>query len=461
MPTPVFAESFPELSGRRVLVIGAGKSGRAAAKLALEHGAQVTIADRLESARLQRRFEGWEVALHGGGHPASLADTTDLIVMSPGVPTDIELITVARERGIPVWSEIELAWRFCHGRVVGITGSNGKSTVTAFVGHLLRHARIPGGTGGNLDTPFAELLSHDSEEAVHAIELSSFQLETIDRFRPNVGLLLNLAADHLDRHGSLEAYAAAKARLFENLSDNDAAILNADDDASRRFDAAAGENVHTFSTAAEIQCGAFVCDGWVTLRTKHGEERICPVDAIPLPGEHNLSNTLAAVLCARLCGVDPERLRSGISTFRALDHRLEKVTTVNGVDYYNDSKATNPAASLPALRAFPKGTVHLIVGGKDKGGDWPHLAESVATQQARLYVIGEEPEPVAAHFATHEALQLCGTMERAVHAATEAAQAGDTVLLSPACASFDQYENFEDRGRHFRAVARALGGGDA
>ena len=197
MTTPDFATSFPDLKERRVLVIGAGKSGRAAAKLALEQGAQVTVADRIDLSRLQRRFEGWSVNLHGGGHPATLAEGHELIVVSPGVPTDIELLAVARRVGIPVWSEVELAWRFCRGRVVGITGSNGKSTVTAFIGHLLRQARIPGGTGGNLDTPFAELLISDSETAVHAVELSSFQLETIDSFRPDIGVILNLSLIHI------------------------------------------------------------------------------------------------------------------------------------------------------------------------------------------------------------------------------------------------------------------------
>jgi UDP-N-acetylmuramoylalanine--D-glutamate ligase len=458
--TMQFAKTFPDLTGRRVLVVGAGKSGRAAAHLALGRGAEVILADRCGSRKLHELAAALEkkgARLVSGGHPVSLLEDSDLVVLSPGVAAEIELAAAARARSIPVWGEVELASRFTRGRIVGISGSNGKSTVTAMTGAILRRAGISGGTGGNLDTPLADLLVKDSVEAVHALELSSFQLQTIETFQPHVAVVLNFSADHLDRHGTLDAYAAAKARIFENQTNEDYAVLNADDNPSRRFDAAVLSNPHMISTRMETTQGAFVRDGRMVLRTGHGDEQLLPVGKLALRGEHNLSNALAAALAARLAGAPVAAIDAVLGSFRPLAHRLERVGEIHGVVFYDDSKATNPAAALPALESFESGTIHLIVGGKDKGGDWDALIDAVRLRVRRVLVIGAETASMMQRFEDVAETLQCGTIERAVECGLAGADAGDVVLLSPACASFDQFESFEQRGNAFRQAVLALG----
>ena len=459
-----FAETFPDLNGAHVLVIGAGKSGRAAARLALERGANVTLADRRETADIPdsvRTLVERGVRLHPGGHPAELLKDASLLVLSPGVALEIDVVDAARARNIPVWGEVELAARFTAGRVIGITGSNGKSTVTAMTGAILRSAGIAGGTGGNLDTPLADLLDRDAPDAVHALELSSFQLESIETLRPFVALILNLSPDHLDRHGSLDAYAAAKARIFENQSDGDFAVLNADDAPSRRFDSAVRADLHTISTRVETGKGAFLRDGRLILRTDFGEEELLLAKALTLPGDHNLSNALAAALVARLAGAPVDAIDAVLGSFQPLAHRLEHVGEIHDVSFYNDSKATNPAATLPALGVFKAGTIHLIVGGKDKGGDWDTLVDVARARVRRVLVVGADPGPILRRFEGACDVLECGTLKRAAEAALGNATAGDVVLLSPACASFDQFDDFEQRGEAFRRVVRALGASHA
>lgn len=459
-----FAETFPDLAGCRVLVIGAGKSGRAAARLALDRGADVLLADRSSKSVLREQAAGIEKRgglLHPGGHPPALLDVADLVVLSPGVPVEIDLVSAARERSIPVWGEVELASRFTRGRVIGISGSNGKSTVTAMTGAILRRAGIAGGTGGNLDTPLADLLVDDEDGAVHALELSSFQLETIETFRPSVAVILNLSPDHLDRHGTLDRYAEAKARIFENQTAEDFAVLNADDEASRRFDTAVRSSLHTVTTCAETDRGGFVRDGRMVLHTDHGEDELLAIEALPLAGEHNVSNALAAALAARLGGASVDAIETAIRSFRPLAHRLEHVGDIRGVAFYNDSKATNPAATLPALKAFEGAAIHLILGGKDKGGDWDSLIRAVRSRVRRVLVIGANPDAMMRRFEGLVDTLECGTLERAVECGLAGAGAGDVVLLSPACASFDQFENFEQRGEIFRRSVRACGGSHA
>jgi len=456
-----FAETFPDLDGTSVLVVGAGKSGRAATRLVLDHGASVTLADRRDPAGIPGDVSALlelGVRLHPGGHPPALLEDADLVVLSPGVPLAIDLVTEARTRGIPVWGEVELAARFTTGRVIGITGSNGKSTVTSMTGAILRNAGIAGGTGGNLDTPLAGLLDQDTSTAVHALELSSFQLESIETFRPFVAVVLNLSPDHLDRHGSMDAYSAAKGRIFENQSNGDFAVLNADDAPSRRFDSAVHACLHTISTRVETERGAFLRDGRMFLRTDFGEEKLLRADALTLPGEHNVSNALAAALAARLAGAPVDAIDAVLSSFQPLAHRLERIGEIRNVTFYNDSKATNAAATLPALGVFEAGTIHLIVGGKDKGGDWDALVDAARAQVRSVLVIGADPGPMAQRFAGACDVVECGTLEYAIEAALANAVPGDVVLLSPACASFDQFDDFEHRGDVFRESVRALGG---
>lgn len=458
-----FASKQPDLAGARVLVVGAARSGLAAAELAARHGASVLVNDRRPESELgpaADRARACGATVSAGGHPADLAARADLLVLSPGVPADVPPVVEARRRGVPVWSEIELAWRFARGRVVAITGTNGKSTTTAMAGAILRGAGIPGGTGGNLGTPFSELLVHDTPAAVHAVEVSSFQLEAIETFRASAAAILNLTPDHLDRYPSINAYAAAKARLLETQSPDDAAVLNDDDPEHARFVPALRAAPHYFSTAREPEAGAFVRAGRLVLRTAAGEDDLLAAEQLPVPGEHNVQNALAAALLCRLAGCVPAAIAEALLAYRALPHRLEHVGEVSGVRFFNDSKATNLDATERALRAFPDGTVHVILGGKDKGADWGSIAPLVAAKARRALLVGAAAPAIRRALAGSVPLEDCGTVGAAVEAGLAGARPGDVVVLAPGCASFDQYRNFEERGEDFRsAVARLAAAG--
>ena len=461
MTRPVLASRDPDLQGLRVLVVGLGRSGLAATRLAVARGARITVADlreeeALEPALGEARALGAEV--RAGGHPPVLARDRDLIVVSPGVPLDAGLFAEARRREIPVWGELELAARFCRGRIVAVTGSNGKSTVTSMVGTILRCAGIPGGAGGNLGTPLSDLLELDRPGAVHAVEVSSFQLESIECFRPEVAVIVNLSPDHLDRYPTFEDYARAKARLLEAQDEDGTAALNADDPESRRFEAFVSGRLHRFSTSREVKLGGFLREGRLVLRTEGGEEPLLDAAELPVPGEHNLANALAAAVSCRSIGCSAGAIAEGLRRYRPLPHRLEHVGSVDGVDYYNDSKATNPDAALRALEAFPGRGVHLILGGRDKGADWAALAPAVQRHARRVLLVGEAAGAIARGLGGAVEIVDCGTVARAVRAGFQGARAGDAVLLSPACASFDQYRSFEERGDDFRRAFESLVG---
>jgi UDP-N-acetylmuramoylalanine--D-glutamate ligase len=459
MARPRFASRYPELAGLAVLVVGAGRSGMAAAAFAAARGARVTLSDRKTAAELREEIEdaaALGIDLRAGGNDPHLADGADLVVVSPGVPPGIELLCRARGRGIPVWGEVELASRFCRGRVIGITGSNGKSTVTTMIGTALRLAGIPGGAGGNLREPFTSLLALDAPGACHALELSSFQLETAESLRPAVAVILNLSPDHLDRHTTVDVYAAAKARLLELQDADGCAVLNADDEASARFRSAVRGRLHLFSLRREVERGAFLRDRRIVLRTEHGEDDLLEARDLPQRGAHNVANALAAALACRLAGCAPEAIIDGLRRYRPLPHRLELVAEIDGVAYYNDSKATNPSSTATALEAFEPASVHLILGGRDKGADWALLAPLLRRGVRRILLIGECAALLERAFAGVVPLEQCGTLARAVAAGARDAQPGDTVLLSPGCASFDQFRDFEDRGEEFRRLVDAL-----
>jgi UDP-N-acetylmuramoylalanine--D-glutamate ligase len=449
----------PDLQGARVLVVGLGRSGLAAARLAQERGARVTITDRRPESELDdlpERARALGATVRAGGHSERLLDERDLVVVSPGVPPEIDLLAGARRIGLPIWGEVELAARFCRGRVIGVTGSNGKSTVTTMVGAILRVAGFPGGTGGNLDLPFSEMLSSDGPEAVHAVELSSFQLETSETLRCAVGLILNLSPDHLDRYASYEDYARAKARLLKLQQPTDHAVLNADDTELERFRSAVRGKLHTFSTRLELQEGAFQRAGRLVLRVEESEEDLLDVSALPQPGEHNVSNALAAALAARLVGCPPAAITRGLREYRPLPHRLQRIAEIGGVAFYDDSKATNPASATRALASFPPDSVLLILGGRDKGADWSAMPALVRRHARRVLLIGEAAGMLREQLAGTVALEDCGELSHAVERAFTAATPGDTVLLAPGCASFDQYRDFEERGDDFRRAVEAL-----
>jgi UDP-N-acetylmuramoylalanine--D-glutamate ligase len=393
-----------------------------------------------------------------GGHPAELLEETgaDLVVVSPGVPLNADVIQAAKQNGIPVWGEIELAARYTCGRIIGITGSNGKSTVTTMIGNILRTAGISGGTGGNLEIPLAELLEQDGEDAVHAVELSSFQLESVEALDPEVAVVVNLTPDHLDRYDSFDGYGQAKARLLEVQSPTGFSVLNADDPESQRFIPFVRGRLHFFSLESEPAAGGFVRDGMIMLRTTHGEEAVMAADQLPLPGPHNLANGLAAALACRLAGCTVESIASGLMSYRPLAHRLQKVATVDGIDFYNDSKATNLDAVVQAIRSFRAGSVHLILGGKDKGGDWAALLPLLQERVRSVLLVGQAAEVIARTLGTAVPCREAVTVQAAVQAGFADARPGEVVLLSPGCASFDQYAGFEARGDDFIAAVNGL-----
>lgn len=446
-----------DLEGKRVLVMGLARTGVVVSLFSAGYGATVTAVDEKpesELAEASARLRAAGVTLVLGAYDPEIFLVQDLIVLSPGVPANLPAIEAARSRGIPVWSEIELAWRFLRGKLVAITGSNGKTTTTSLVAHILKTANIHTLVGGNIGVPLLALAESSTDSTVTVAEISSFQLETIDKFRPEVGVLLNLTPDHLDRHASFEAYAAAKMRMFENQCEADAAILNADDpEVAKRMPSR--PHVFWFSRQKRIVSGAFLRDGHIIFRIEGDEIPLLHRDEIPLRGDHNVENVLAACAAAYVAGADPAAIAAGVKTFRAVEHRLEFVAEIRGVSFYNDSKATNVDASLKAIEAFP-GPLIVILGGKDKGSPYEPLREPLR-QRARLAVlIGAAAEKIRGELEGAVPLTNSGTLERALEIAMESAQPGDTVLLAPACSSFDQFENYEHRGRTFKELIARL-----
>lgn len=446
-----------DLAGKRVLVVGLARTGMATALFSAGYGATVTATDEKPEAQLadaaaRLREAGMTVEL--GGHRPEIFVEQDLIVVSPGVPAKLPQLEQARARGIPVWSEIELAWRLLRGKLIAITGSNGKTTTTALIAHILKTANIPTLVGGNIGVPLLALVESSMDTTVTVAEISSFQLETIEAFRPEIGVLLNLTPDHLDRHASFEEYAHAKMRMFENQLERDAAVLNADDPEITRRMPSRG-HIYWFSRQKRVAEGVFLRDDQIVFRMDGAEVALARREDIQLRGEHNVENVLAACAAAYLAGADPAAIANGVKTFQGVEHRLEFVAEVGGVNFYNDSKATNVDATLKAIEAFP-GPLIVILGGKDKGSPYAPLREPLRERARLALVIGAAAEKIESELGDAVAVERAGTMDRAVRMAHERAKPGDTVLLAPACSSFDQFENFEHRGRVFKELVAKL-----
>jgi UDP-N-acetylmuramoylalanine--D-glutamate ligase len=446
-----------ELRGRRVLVVGLARTGVATSLFCAARGAAVTATDsRTEKeigAEIAKLREAG-VTLELGGHQEKTFLAQELIIPSPGVPADAPLLQSARAKGITIWSEIELAYRFLKGRLIGITGSNGKTTTTSLVDHILKGAGYSTILAGNIGTPLIGCVDASRDDTITALELSSFQLELIETFRPNIGVFLNLTADHLDRHHTMGAYGAAKARLFENQTEEDSAVLNADDSAATPY-APPRPQVYWFSRKQRVAQGAYLRGGEIIFRLSGREETVLKRDDIALPGAHNLENVLAAVVAACIVGADVNAIAKGVRSFAGVEHRLEFVAEIGGVRYYNDSKATNVDATLKALDAF-SGRILVILGGKDKGSDYTELQKPLREKAILALLVGAAAEKIEKQIAGNVAIEHAGTIERAVEIASHAAQPGDIVLLAPACASFDQFQNFEHRGRVFKELVRQL-----
>ena len=449
-----------ELNGKRALVVGLGKSGVASALFMKAHGAQVTVSDTKSGDELRNEIPvllDHGITVETGGHGDRTFRGQDLIVVSPGVPVDAPPLVHARSLGESVIGEIELAAQFLSGPVIAITGSNGKTTTTTLMGEIMAASAFPVLVGGNIGTPAISLAERAKSETVIVLEVSSFQLETIQTFRPKIAVVLNVTPDHLDRHRTFEIYADAKARIFENQQASDFAVLNADDPTCVAMGKRTRAQVFWFSRQKEVERGAWVRDGNIVFRDASGQREILQVSEIPLKGAHNLENVLAAVCAGVLMGCAPEKIRQAVQEFKAVEHRLEFVATVDGVDYYNDSKATNVDATIKALESFPA-NIHLILGGKDKGSDYTVLNDLIRQRVKRIYTIGAAAAKIESQVKGAEVVHA-ETLENAVRKAHAVAQPGDVVLLAPACASFDQFKSYEHRGKVFKDVVSGLASG--
>ncbi|MBT9332932.1 UDP-N-acetylmuramoyl-L-alanine--D-glutamate ligase [Paracidobacterium acidisoli] len=456
-----------ELKGKKVLVVGLGKSGLAAALFLRRRGAQVTVSDIRSAEALGKDIpalldEG--IMVEAGGHGLLTFRRQDLIVVSPGVPMDTPELAQVRGFGLPVIGEVELAARFLKGKTLAITGSNGKTTTTSLCGEIFRTAGLPVQVGGNIGVPVIALVEESSDNGWSVLEVSSFQLETTFEFRPQIAVILNITPDHLDRHGTFENYVAAKERIFMNQmapseTEQDALVLNADDDAASRAAARAKSRVYWFSRTCVVRQGSFVHEGAIVFRASEqaAPEFIMKIAGIPLKGQHNVENVLAAVTAARLAGIGADAIRTAVENFRAVEHRLEFVAKINEVDYYNDSKATNVDAAMKAIAAFDGG-IRLILGGKDKNSDYRQMRSLLTERVKAVYTIGAAAEKIYTHIEGSVPVVSAGTLDAAVAKAAEAALPGEVVLLAPACSSFDQFENYEHRGQVFKELVLARRG---
>ncbi|MBX7171731.1 MAG: UDP-N-acetylmuramoyl-L-alanine--D-glutamate ligase [Pyrinomonadaceae bacterium] len=451
-----------ELIGRKCLVLGAGKSGITSAKFLAERGAIVALHDRKEvetwSDAARSLKETHNVGLIGGQIPSWLLDQIDLVVISPGVPTNtIPARYVDRKDG-EVIGEVELAYRFMKGRIVGITGSNGKTTTTTLIGELLKNSGIETQVGGNIGTPLVSLTETSTENTWTVCELSSFQLETIVDFRPNVALGLNVTPNHMDRYDFFSDYAAAKHRLFMNQTADDVAILNADDEVTASWATGLKANVVMFSTKQELGEGLFLRGDELVCRANGKEKVLTTRKNMTLRGIHNVQNVLAGLAAGLACGASPDSMRETIANFKAVEHRLEFVRDLDGVKFYNDSKATSVDATLKALEALSdgQGKVVLILGGRGKNAPYAPLEELIKANVRKLVLIGEDADNIESQLGNLAEVVRATTMQDAVEKSFASAESGDSVLLAPACASFDMFNSFEQRGTVFKSEVQSL-----
>ena len=453
------------VKGKEVLVVGMARSGLAAVELLNKTGASnITITDSKKSSELQKEIDTLKRYKNlkyktGSNPPELVTQNLSLIVKSPGVPPTLEIFKKAEELSIPIVSEIELAYAFLKTPIIGVTGTNGKTTTTALITAMLKEARLePVVSAGNIGNPLAGLFGKISPQGFIVAELSSFQLENIINFRPAIAVFLNFAEDHLDYHGSIEKYFKAKARIFENQVEGDYAVLNAGDYAVSALSESCKSRVIWFDRLP-VKLGVGLEQEWVTIFNPGFEAaRVCKVSELALPGEHNLENALAAAAAAWAAGADSVSIGKVLRSFKAIEHRLEHVAVIDDVVYINDSKGTNPGATIKALLSFPGKNKILIAGGKEKGSNFSDLASVIKREVKALILIGETADRIAnaARDAGFENYSKYNSLEEAVFAASRLAEREDLVLLSPACASWDMFSDFEERGSVFKRFVNSL-----
>lgn len=447
-----------DLKGKRLVIVGFGKTGKALARFLLDQGALLTVNDlksRNEIGPELTVLESAGVAFRLEGHPVEAFLGADLIVVSPGVDLRLAGLVEARRRGIPILSEIELAARFISAPLVGITGTNGKTTTTNLVAELLRHSGFSVFEGGNIGTPLINFVREGKRAEYVVVELSSYQLEAIERFRPQVAVLLNITEDHLDRYASFGEYCEAKFRIFMNQREEEVAIINGDDEVCRARISLLGGRVFPFRHRQFPGQGIYARGSALHYCAADGSAHTYSLARVTLKGAHNLENMMAAVAAAEACGCVPEKIQEGLEQFRGLPHRIEYVQEVKGVSFYDDSKATNIDALLKSLRSFSSPVI-LIAGGREKGGNYDVLNEEMRAKVRLVVLIGEAKEKFACLFGALTATCLAQDLDEAVQAAYQHAVAGDVVLLAPACASFDMFKDYEERGEKFKDAVRRL-----
>jgi UDP-N-acetylmuramoylalanine--D-glutamate ligase len=452
-----FGES---LKGMKVAIVGLARSGVSAARALHSLGADVFISDVKSRDEIEDRLSqlgDFPVEIESGGHSEAVFRGRDLVVVSPGVPCGLPLLEKAREHGVPVIGELELAFRLSRSPFIAVTGTNGKSTTTSLIHHILTTGGKRAVLGGNIGLPIVGEVMDIEPGGWVVTEVSSFQLETIQSFRPSISVILNITSDHLDRHGDFAEYAATKARIFMNQKNGDLAVFNADDPAVMSLRPRLRTSLKVFSRRKEVSDGAYFLDGWLILADKGVKTRLCLWNELPMRGFHNLENALAAVAVCSICGVAPPEMVSAMKSYRTMEHRLEFAGNIKGVKFYDDSKGTNPGAVRAALESFSEPVI-LIAGGKDKEMDFKELGMTIRRCARALIAIGESAEKISrsARDAGMDKIIGAETLEEAVGIAYRLAMPGDVVLLSPACASFDMFRCAEERGELFQRAVKSL-----
>lgn len=445
-------------AGKKVVVLGAARSGISAAEILLGLGAEVTLTDSTPLHKMpesdQVRLKGLDIRLVTGSHPEVLLDRVDFIVKNPGISPKIPFLEAAKSRGIRWISELELAGLITQAEIVAITGTNGKTTTTTLAGEIFSHGKRPSVVGGNIGLPLTSVSFRKGPEWVLIVETSSFQLEDCYELRPKVAVYTNITPDHLDRHGSMDEYIRAKLRLVQNQTEDDYVIINLDDPIVSGLDYGRGKRIG-YSLSGNNGAECYIQDGWFWWQ----DTKIAPIDTLKILGAHNQQNALAAIAAGMVMGLDGEEVLRALSVFTGVEHRLEYVGDYSGIRFYNDSKATNPDSTIIALNSFPEKVI-LLAGGSDKGADFAQLAPLFKEKVKQIFAFGHTGEKMRGQVVRggFESITAVSDLPAAFDGAMEVAQAGDIILLSPACASWDQYPNFEERGRHFKNLVKNLGG---
>ncbi len=446
------------VSGQKALVLGLARSGLAVARLLRREGADVRGSDRKSEKDLGpgvQELRRLGVEVETGGHDSGALGEVDFVVISPGIPGDVPILEQAQRSGVPVYSELEVASWWAQAPMVAVTGSNGKTTTTTLLGRIFHRAGRPCRVAGNIGFPLSAGVQSVPPEGVLVVEVSSFQLEFVETFHPRVGVILNITPDHLDRHGTMEAYARSKARLLMNQTETDTAVLNHDDPRTAALENRIGGSVIPYSIRGPVEDGLFISAGDIVSNFVGVGQTVMPADQVALPGPHNLSNALAAVAAAQAMKVDLPVCAQELKSFKGLEHRLELVRVLDGISWVNDSKATNVEAVEQALLSFP-GKIVLIAGGRDKDTDFSGLNKLIRERVRWLLLLGEAREKIRSAWGGLTETMLVEDLPGAVSLAQEKARPGDTVLLSPACASFDMFRDFEDRGNTFKEIVNRL-----